>query len=75
MVALTNKKMNEDAGQETDDVNQEELLKFFGIVLLIPRMGDMPRREMWQTAPSSKYGPAACLGHTGMTRHRFEAIL
>ena len=75
IVALTNKKLQEDSGQDTGNIDTNKLLKFFGIVLLIPRMGDMPRRNMWRTTPNSKYGPTANLGLTGMSRHQFEAIL
>ena len=54
---------------------KKELLKFFGVVLLIPRLPDMPRRDLWRAQSRTTYGIAADLGRTGMSRKRFEALL
>ena len=55
--------------------SKKELLKFFGIVLLIPRLPDVPRRDLWRAQTRTTYGTSADLGRTGMSRKRFKAIL
>ena len=55
-------------------VTSEEILKFFGILLLIPRLPSVPRKSMWTSTPITKYSVAPNLGSTGMTRDRFEEI-
>ena len=53
-----------------------EVLKFFGVLLLITRFEFGDRRDLWSTRSSSKYIPAAAFGEkTGMSRDRFELIL
>ena len=75
IVHLTNRNMIKDAECSSNLLTQEELLRFFGILLLIPMMPDMDRRQMWSPVPMSKYTLACDLGRTGMSRHRFEQIL
>ena len=54
---------------------RSELLKFFGIILLIPHLPDVPRRDLWRSQPRTAYSTAADLGRTGMSRKRFEILL
>ena len=75
MVELTNKQLAQSAQPCHEPTNQNKLIKFFRIILLIPRMPDIPRRDMWNKKASSRYGVSANLNRTGMSRHRFEAIL
>ena len=51
-----------------------EILKFFGIVILITKFEFGSRRSLWSTAALAKYQPAPGLGQTGMSRHRFDDI-
>ena len=55
--------------------NKKEILKFFGILLLIPRLPDVPRKKMWKAEPSTPYGVAADLGRTDMSKNRFEQLM
>jgi Transposase IS4 len=53
-----------------------ELLKFFGILILITRFEFGQRASLWATTSRCKYIPAPNLGEkTGMTRDRFTSIL
>jgi hypothetical protein len=53
----------------------EELLRFFGVCILIMRCDFEQRRKLWTMQTGSKYVPPTNLGATGMSRHRFYAIL
>ena len=76
IVHLTNKELRKDKERKwATPLTVKELLRFFGVVLVIPRLPDMERRKLWSVKPMSKYTVAADLGRTGMTRYRFEAIL
>ena len=55
--------------------NEAEVLKFFGIILLIPRLPQVPRKRLWSTDPLTKYSVLPNLGRTGMTRDRFKHLL
>ena len=55
--------------------SKQELFKFFGICLLLPRMPDVPRRDLWGPRPKTAYGVAADLGRTKMSRNRFDHLL
>ena len=59
---------------KTKPVTQQEILKFYGILILMPRLPDLPRRDMWNATPKMQYSCAANLGKTGMSRNRFELI-
>ena len=43
--------------------------------MIIPHMPNVPRRDMWKTKSDTKYGIAADLGRTGMSRHRFDELM
>lgn len=72
IIELTNRELAANAQPLT---TREEILKFLGIVLLMPRLPDMPRREMWREGPKTMYGVAADLNRTRMSRNRFEKLL
>jgi Transposase IS4 len=56
-------------------VTKGEMLKWFGILLLITRYEFGKRKELWATKHCCKYIPAANFGErTGMTRDRFHEI-
>ena len=55
--------------------NKKEILKFFRILLLIPRLPDVPQKKMWRSEPSTPYGVAPDLGRTGMSKNRFERLI
>ena len=77
IVQLTNEQLARDLDKrfKNQPVSQEELINFFGIVLLIPRLSEMERRDLWSEVPETKYTKSGSLGRTGMSRNRFECIL
>ena len=77
IVQLTNEQIVKDSDKRWRDkhVSQQELLNFFGIVLLIPRLPEMERRDLWKEVAKTKYTVPGCLNRTGMNRNRFECIL
>ena len=54
---------------------RNELLSFFGLILLIPRLPDVPCRDLWRAQARTLYGMAANLGRTGMSCKRFKILL
>ena len=54
---------------------RNELLSFFGLILLIPCLRDIPCCDLWRAQARTVYGMAANLGRTGMSRKRFEILL
>jgi Transposase IS4 len=56
-------------------VTKGELLKWFGILLLVTRFEFGERKELWSTKSRCKYIPAPNFGErTGMTRDRFHTL-
>ena len=51
-----------------------EVLRFFGLLMLMTRFELGNKLELWSTEPSSKYIPAPCFGKTGMGGDRFVDI-
>jgi Transposase IS4 len=51
-----------------------ELLKFFGVLVLMTRLELGKRHDLWKTSPSSRYIPAPAYGKTGVSRNRFDQI-
>jgi Transposase IS4 len=51
-----------------------ELLKFFGVLVLMTRFEFGKRHDLWKTSPISKYILAPAFGNTGMPRNRFDDI-
>lgn len=56
------------------ETTKGELLKFFGICILITRFEFGSRASLWSQVAPSKYIPAPAFGKTGMSRHRFDRI-
>lgn len=52
-----------------------EILRLFGIMVLITRFEFGKKGDLWKTEPSSKYLPPPCFGKTGMSRDRFNDLL
>jgi len=51
-----------------------EILKWFGVLILITRFEYGDRVSLWSTESSSRYIPPPSLGWTGMPRQRFEDL-
>ena len=72
ILKLTNEKLEE---AECSEMDVGDLLKFFGVLLLITRFEFGDRASLWSTTTHSPYIPAVCMGETtGMPRKRFDAI-
>jgi len=51
-----------------------EVLKWFGVLMLITRFEFGNRAELWSEKPRCKYIPAPDFGKTGMSRQRFDDL-
>jgi len=51
-----------------------EVLKWFGVLMLITRFEFGNRAELWSDKPRCKYIPAPDFGKTGMSRQRFDDL-
>jgi len=51
-----------------------ELLKWFGVLMLITRFEYGTRAEVWSDIPRCKYIPAPNFGQTGISRQRFDDL-
>ena len=70
MVELTNIELTK---LELQTTNTSEMLKFFGLLILITTYEFSSRASLWaMTAPPVKYRPAPQFGRTGMSRKRFD---
>jgi hypothetical protein len=72
MLGLLNRRLEAAAKKEA---TTGELLKWFGVLILITRFEFGKRRDLWSTTAPSKYILAPDFGATGMARHRFEDIM
>jgi hypothetical protein len=62
--------------QGKPEITTGELLKWFGITILITRYEFGDRASLWSTEPPNKYIPAPSIGtRTGMSRNRYDTIL
>jgi len=52
----------------------EEIIKLFGVLILITRFEFGSRASLWSTVQQYKYIPTASLGRTGMSRNRFDHL-
>jgi hypothetical protein len=68
---LTNQKLRENNNKET---TIGEVLKFFGIWILMCKFEFSSRASLWSTTAPSKYIPAPNFGRTGMCRRRFDEL-
>jgi Transposase IS4 len=72
ILTLTNKSLRNNGGKE---IELGELLRFFGVVLLITKLDFRRRCELWNTVGMFKYIPSPQFRiRTGMCRNRFEEI-
>jgi Transposase IS4 len=73
IIALTNKKLCEDDLQEME---MGELLKFFGILILITQFEFNSQRDLWKPVSDNKFIPSPAIGMTtGMSKHWFKNLL
>ena len=70
IVTLTNSQLAMSTKQQT---NESEILKFFGILVLMSRHQFGPRRDLWLSVSKFKYISAPNFGVI-MPRHRFETL-
>ena len=70
IVAYTNNKMESKGFKFT---TRGEILKFFGILILMTRFEFNGRRSLWSTNTASKYLPPPMFGNI-MSRNRFEQL-
>jgi Transposase IS4 len=71
MVRWTNVELYESSLKQT---TTSEMLKFFGVIILMTKFEFTSRASLWSTTASSKYRPAPQFGLTGMSKHRFEEL-
>ena len=51
-----------------------EIVKFFGVMLLVTRFEFGSRASLWSNVTTNKYIPAPSFGSTGMPRKRFDDL-
>jgi hypothetical protein len=56
------------------EVKYEEMIKFFGIIILATRFEFTARSTLWSKARVSRFYALPAFGTTGMTRNRFDEI-
>lgn len=71
MVDLTNAELLKLDLQPT---NTSEILKFFGVLILMTSFEFTSRASLWTSVAPSKYRPAPHFGRTGMSKHRFNDL-
>ncbi len=71
MVRCTNLQLQKDNKAVTTG---GEILKYFGILILITKFEFSKRSSLWSATPIEKYEPAPNLGRTGMSRKRFDEL-
>ena len=72
---MTNKEMLRIGLQTAELVKTKDIVHFIGVILLIPTLPTMPRRDLWDKEPKTRYGSAGDLFRAGMKSHRFDDIL
>lgn len=72
IVALTNAELVKISQAVT---TSQEVLKFFGVLILITRFEFTTRASLWSSVATSKYLPAPALNKTQMSRNRFDHLL
>jgi Transposase IS4 len=72
MFVLTNEQLNSKRYKET---TKSEILKFFGIIILVTRYEWNNSSDLWAETAPSKYEASPQLGkQTGMKQKRFDEI-
>jgi len=59
---------------EANTTNTLELLKFFGVLILMTSFEFTSRASLWSSVAPMKYRPAPHFGLTGMSKHRFDDL-
>ena len=72
MVDLTNIELVKLEANNT--TNTLELLKFFGVLILVTSFEFTPRASLWSSVAPMKYKPAPHFGLTGMSKYRFNNL-
>ena len=70
IVSLTNIEL---AKRDKPRTNASELLRFFGVLVLMSRFEFGPRRNLWETSTTYKYISAPNFSRI-MPNHRFELL-
>lgn len=61
--------------EKANTIDVGDILKFFGVMILVSRFEFGRRRDLWKLFSDSPYIPAQMIGETtGMSRNRFEEI-
>ena len=71
MVDLTNIEL---VKLEANTTNTSEILKFFGVLILMTSFEFTSRESLWSSVAPMKYKPAPHFGLTGMSKHRFNDL-
>jgi hypothetical protein len=67
-------KENTTPGDIKDPTTPGEILKLFGVLILITRYEFSSRASLWSKTAPTKYQPAPSFGRTGMSRHRLDSV-
>ena len=70
-INLTNEALTKRKKKTT---TEGEMLRFFGILILMTRIRCRDRRDLWKSGSEYKYQPSYGFGATGLTRMRWEDI-
>jgi hypothetical protein len=71
IVTLTSEQL---VHQQKDPTTTGEILKLFGVLILITRYEFLARASLWSNMAPTKYQPAPSFRCTGMSRHRFDLL-
>ena len=71
IIQLTN---NELAMARKNYTTAGEIVKFFGVMLLVTQFEFRSRASLWSNTSTNKYIPAPLFGLTGMPRKRFDDL-
>ena len=75
MVDQTNKSLEEAFPDPLPPITMGELLRFFGVLLIITRFEFGARASLWTDTAYTRFVPPPNLGHTtGMPRNRFDQL-
>ena len=74
MIDLTNNELRKKR-RAVPLITEGEMLKFFGILVLMTPVRCRDQKNLWGTRSKYKYQPTVDFGETRMTRHRWDDIL
>ena len=75
LVAITYMTSNSLAQLNKPETTVSEILKFFGILILMTRFEFGRKADLWSLSSRRKYIPAPAFGRTGMSKQRFFDII